>query len=95
MDENNAEKSKADKGSSPAKANSGGVVEAAKSPNKANGTATAASATEGGEQQTPPNSSSNSGTKSTPGPSPGPRGWPKGKRRYPKAPGAPKQPLSG
>jgi hypothetical protein len=23
------------------------------------------------------------------------RGWPKGKKRYPKSPGAPKQPLSG
>lgn len=23
------------------------------------------------------------------------RGWPKGKKRYPKLPGAPKQPLSG
>merc|ERR1719323_2371529 len=85
MEENKDEKAKSDKGGSPAKASSGG--ESTKSPSKANGAEAA-----GGEQQQTPSSSS--GTKATPG-STGARGWPKGKRRYPKAPGAPKQPLSG
>ena len=42
---------------------------------------------------TPDGEQSSSGAKHTG--STGSRGWPKGKRRYPKAPGAPKQPLSG
>ena len=83
------EKVKVEKGSP-------GGEAAAKSPNKANGT----TAAEGEQQQTPPAapSSSSGTTKHTPAAgssSAGARGWPKGKRRYPKAPGAPKQPLSG
>ena len=87
--EENVEKVKVEKGSP-------GGEAAAKSPNKANGT----TAAEGEQQQTPPAapSSSSGTTKHTPAAgssSAGARGWPKGKRRYPKAPGAPKQPLSG
>ena len=51
MDENNVEKAKGEKSSSPAKGNSSSGGEAAKSPNKANGTAAAAE----GEPQTPSN----------------------------------------
>jgi hypothetical protein len=48
-----------------------------------------------GASSTPTSSKSNGTSAATPSDDVKNRGWPKGKKRYPKAPGAPKLPLSG